>query len=90
VAADGTVPATSVGIFAVPNARKAGDNYFTGAATGKGEGQVKTGQLEMSRTDAARTVIQMMASLRAIEAGQKVLTTIDETLGKANTVGNLR
>lgn len=90
VAADGTVPAASVGIFAVPNARKAGDNYFTGAATGKGEGQVETGQLEMSRTDAARTVIQMMASLRAIEAGQKVLTTIDETLGKANTVGNLR
>lgn len=90
VAADGTVPATSVGIFAVPNARKAGDNLFTGAATGKGEGQVKTGQLEMSRTDAARTVVQMMASLRAIEAGQKVLTTIDESLGKANTVGNLR
>lgn len=88
--ATGTVKATDVGCFAVPNARKAGDNYFTGAATGKGEGQVKTGNLEMSRTDAARTVIQMMASLRAIEAGQKVLTTIDETLGKANTVGNLR
>lgn len=90
IGANGTVQATDVGCFAVPNARKAGDNSFTGTATGKGEGQVKTGNLEMSRTDAARTVIQMMASLRAIEAGQKVLTTIDETLGKANTVGNLR
>ncbi len=90
VGANGTVQATDVGIFAIPNARKGGDNYFTGAATGRGEGQVKTGQLEMSRTDAARTVVQMMASLRAIEAGQKVLTTIDESLGKANQVGNLR
>ncbi len=90
VAQNGTVQATDVGIFALPNARKGGDNYFTGTATGKGEGQVKTGQLEMSRTDAARTVVQMMASLRAIEAGQKVLTTIDESLGKANQVGNLR
>ncbi|MBJ7472474.1 MAG: flagellar hook-basal body complex protein [Solirubrobacteraceae bacterium] len=90
VAGDGTVPAADVGIFTVPNARKAGDSMFNGAATGRGEGEVRTGQLEMSRTDAARTVVQMMASLRAIEAGQKALTTIDESLGKSNQVGNLR
>jgi flagellar basal-body rod protein FlgF len=33
----------------------------------------------------------MIASLRAFEAGQKVITTIDETLQKASTqVGSIR
>ena len=90
VGADGIVPAASVGCFSVPNARKSGDSYFSGNATGRADGVVKTGQLEASGTDAARTVVAMMASLRAIEAGQKALTTIDESLGKANMVGSLR
>ena len=90
VGADGRVPATAVGAFTVPNARKAGDSYFSGNATGRAEGAVKTNALEASGTDAARTIVAMMASLRAIEAGQKALTTIDESLGKANMVGNLR
>ncbi|MDO9353261.1 MAG: flagellar hook-basal body complex protein [Solirubrobacteraceae bacterium] len=90
VDADGRVPASAVGVFAVPNARKAGDSYFNGNATGRDTGIVKTNATEASGTDAARTVVQMMASLRAIEAGQKAITTIDESLGKANTVGSLR
>jgi flagellar basal-body rod protein FlgG len=90
VGADGTVPANAVGCFAVPNARKAGDSYFTGNATGAADGEVRTGALETSGLDAARSIVQMLASLRAIEAGQKALTTIDESLGKANQVGNLR
>jgi flagellar basal body rod protein FlgG len=32
----------------------------------------------------------MMASLRAYEAGQKALTTIDDTLGKAAGLGSIR
>lgn len=87
---DGRVDAKAVGVFAVPNARKSGDSYFTGNATGRDTGMVKTGATEASGTDAARTVVAMMASLRAIEAGQKALTTIDDSLGKANTVGSLR
>ena len=59
-------------------------------ATGRDTGVVKTNATEASGTDAARTVVAMMASLRAIEAGQKALTTIDESLGKANTVGSIR
>lgn len=90
VDAQGRVAAEAVGVFAVPNARKSGDAYFSGNATGRDTGIVKTNATEASGTDAARTVIQMMASLRAIEAGQKALTTIDESLGKANTVGSLR
>ncbi len=87
---EGRVAADAVGVFAVPNARKAGDSYFSGNATGRDSGVVKTNAIEASGTDAARTVVAMMASLRAIEAGQKAITTIDESLGKANSVGSLR
>ncbi|MFT4034423.1 MAG: flagellar hook-basal body protein [Patulibacter sp.] len=90
VNADGTVDAKAVGCFAVPNAAKVGENYFTGNATGTAAGEVHTGALETSGLDAASSVVQMLASLRAIEAGQKALTTIDESLGKANQVGSLR
>ena len=35
-------------------------------------------------------MVDMIASLRSFEAGQRVITTIDETLGKAaNNVGSL-
>ena len=35
-------------------------------------------------------MIDMIASLRAFESGQKVITTIDETLGKAaSQVGSM-
>lgn len=90
VAADGTVDPTNVGLFAVPNARKVGDSYFQGNPAGQAEGVVRSGALEASGVDAARTVVSMLASLRAIEAGQRAITTIDESLGRANTVGNLR
>ena len=90
VNADGTVTPANVGLFSVPNAAKVGDTYFTGNATGNAPGEIRSGALESSGLDAARSVVQMLASLRAIEAGQKALTTIDESLGKANQVGSLR
>ena len=55
-----------------------------------GTGQVRAGALEASGADAARSMVDMIASLRSFEAGQRVITTIDETLGKAaNNVGSL-
>jgi flagellar basal-body rod protein FlgG len=48
-------------------------------------GQVRAGALEGSGADAARSMVDMIASMRAFEAGQKVIQTIDETLGKAAT-----
>jgi flagellar basal-body rod protein FlgF len=88
IAADGKVPEASVGIFAVNNARKAGDNMFQGAAAGRGTGQVRSGALEGSGSDPVRAMTDMIASLRAFESGQKVITTIDSTLQKAsNQVG---
>jgi flagellar basal-body rod protein FlgF len=87
---DGTVTAASVGVFAVQNARKQGDNLFTGAAAGRAAGTVQTGALEASGADPARSMVDMIASFRAIESGQKVIQTIDETLQKsANSVGTL-
>ena len=90
IGADGKVPAASVGVFPVNNARKAGDNFFTGAAGGRGPGQVRSGALEGSGADPVRAMTDMIASLRAFESGQKVITTIDSTLQKASSqVGSL-
>jgi len=88
---DGTVTATNVGVFNVPNARKQGDNLFTGAAAGRATGTVRTGALEASGADPAKSMVDMIASFRAFESGQKVIQTIDETLQKAaNNVGTLQ
>jgi flagellar basal-body rod protein FlgF len=90
VGADGEVAAGSVGIFAVNNARKTGDNLLQGTAAGRGAGQVRSGALEGSGADPVRAMTDMIASLRAFESGQKVITTIDGTLNKAaNQVGSM-
>ena len=66
--------------------RKMGDNLVTGTPGGTvGTGQVRAGALEASGADAARSMVDMIASLRAFEAGQRVITTIDQTLQKAAT-----
>ena len=83
VGADGTVDPRNLGVFTVTNPRKAGDALFTGAAAGRATGAVKSGSLEMSGINPARTMIDMIASLRAYESGQKVIQTIDTTLGQA-------
>jgi flagellar basal-body rod protein FlgG len=90
VGADGKVPQANVGIFALNNPRKAGDNMFQGTAAGAGTGTVRSGALEGSGSDPVRAMTDMIASLRAFESGQKVITTIDSTLQKAsNQVGSL-
>jgi flagellar basal-body rod protein FlgG len=90
VNADGTVDAAKVGNFALTNVKKSGDSYFTGTAAGNGKGEVQTGVLEGSGVDAGRTMVDMMASLRAFEAGQKAIQTIDGTLQQASgQVGTL-
>ena len=73
------------------NPRKQGDSLVTGTPAGAaGAGQVRAGALEASGADAARSMVDMIASLRSFEAGQRVITTIDETLGRAaNNVGSL-
>ena len=90
VNADGTVDPSKVGNFALTNVKKSGDSYFTGTAAGTGKGEVQSGVLEGSGVDAGRTMVDMMASLRAFEAGQKAIQTIDGTLQQAaGQVGTL-
>ena len=91
VAADGTADPNKVGIFNVNGARKAGDALFTGAAAGRGTGTVRSGALEGSGVDPAKTMIDMMASLRAYESGQKAIQTIDSSLDQAaSRVGSVQ
>jgi len=84
VRADGTA-ATSPGVFNVTNPAKVGDSLFQGAAAGRGAGSVKSGALEGSGTDPARSMVDMITSERSYEASQKAIRTIDETLQKAVT-----
>ena len=65
--------------------RSFGDLLLANSANGAAAGTVRSGALESSGADAARSMVDMIASMRAFEAGQKVIQTIDETLGKAAT-----
>src|SRR4051812_25479882 len=90
VSADGTIDTAKVGNFALTGVKKQGDSYFTGTAAGAGKGEVQSGYLEGSGVEAGRTMVDMMASLRAFEAGQKAIQTIDGTLQQAaGQVGTL-
>jgi flagellar basal-body rod protein FlgG len=86
--ADGTVPAGQLGVFALDGAAKQGDSLFTGTVAGRDGGRARAGMLEESATDPARSMVEMIASFRALEGGQKAIQTIDDTLGQfASRIG---
>lgn len=85
VGADGRVNAQDVGVFALTGVAKQGDNLFTGSAGGQATGTVRAGELEGSGVDPARTMVDMIASFRAFEAGQRAIQTIDDSLHKTAT-----
>jgi flagellar basal-body rod protein FlgG len=88
VGADGRVPSTAIGVVTLTNPTRQGENLFTGTAGGAAAARVRGGALEGSAVDPGHTRVEMLGSLRAFEAGQRVITTIDSTLGKAaNQVG---
>jgi flagellar basal-body rod protein FlgF len=84
-AADGRVDPRLIGVVALTNPRKEGDSLVSGTPAGAAAGTVRAGALEASGADAARSMVDMIASMRAFEAGQKVIQAIDETLGQAAT-----
>jgi flagellar basal-body rod protein FlgG len=90
--ADGKVDPRALNVVLLTNPEKVGNNYITGTpgAAGQVPGTVRAGALEGSGADANQAMVDMIASMRAYEAGQKVIHTIDETLGKAaSSVGSL-
>jgi flagellar basal-body rod protein FlgG len=90
VSATGTLPASAVGIFEVPGAVKQGENLYTGKAAGKPTGTVRQGSLEGSGVDAAKTMIEMLTSLRSFQSGQQAIQAISQTLQEASSqVGSL-
>jgi flagellar basal-body rod protein FlgF len=93
IGADGRVDPRNLNVVLLNNPEKVGNNYITGtpgAVAGQVAGSVRAGALEGSGADANQAMVDMIASMRAYEAGQKVIHTIDETLGKAaSSVGSL-
>jgi flagellar basal-body rod protein FlgF len=91
VGSDGRVDPRRLDVVVLSNPRKEGDNLVTGTPGGSlTPGTVRAGALEGSGADPARSMVDMIASLRAFEAGQKAIQAIDDVLGKAaNQVGTL-
>jgi flagellar basal-body rod protein FlgF len=91
VGSDGRVDPRALSVVTLTGPAKEGDNLFSGTPGGQAASDVRAGALEGSGADPSRSMVDMIASLRAFEAGQKVITTIDETLQKASTqVGSIR
>lgn len=92
IGADGTVDPALLQVVQVTNPRKAGEGFVTGQAGAQVPATtVKSGALEGSGSDPARAMVEMIASMRAFESGQRVIRTIDDTLQKAaNDVGQMR
>lgn len=90
VSAQGTVPASSLGVFNLTNVTKQGDNLYTGTLGGKGTGTVKQGELESSGVDPVMTMTNMITSLQTYQAGENAIQTIDSTMQEsASAVGSL-
>jgi flagellar basal-body rod protein FlgF len=90
IGADGKVATSDLGVVSLTNAKRQGDNLFTGTAGGAAAGTVRAGALEGSGVNPTTTMVDMISSLRAFESGQRVITTIDSTLQKAaNQVGSI-
>jgi flagellar basal-body rod protein FlgF len=88
IGADGKVDPRNVGVVLLTNPRKGGDNLVTGTPgrpAGQVAGQVRSGALEGSGADPTQAMVDMIASMRAYESGQKVIQTIDSTLAKASS-----
>ena len=86
IGADGKVDPRNLNVVLLTNPRKGGDNLVTGTPgrpAGQVAGQVRSGALEGSGADPTTAMVDMIASMRAYESGQKVIQTIDTALGKA-------
>jgi flagellar basal-body rod protein FlgG len=88
VSAAGTVTPSSIGVFNVTGATKAGNNLYTGAAAGAASGTVRQGELEQSAVDPVKTMVDMITSLRTYQSGENAIQSIDGTMQEsAQNVG---
>lgn len=73
--------------------KKYGENNFQAGDTSgfkvSNDFQVKQGFLEMSNVNAVSEMVEMMKTMRAFEANQKLIGTQDQALRKINEVGKV-
>jgi len=95
IAPDGSVtsggkPIARLGVVSLSNPVKQGDTLFDGTAGPRPAAtNVVQGSLEGSGVNPITAMVDMLTSLRAFEAGQKAIQTIDETLQKGITVSGV-
>jgi flagellar basal-body rod protein FlgG len=90
VSAQGTVPASSLGVFNLTGASKQGDNLYTGTPAGRGTGTVRQGELEDSAVDPVNTMVHMMTAVQTYQAGENAIQTINTTMQEsAQSVASL-
>ena len=90
VSAQGTVPASSLGVFSLTGANKQGNNLYTGTLAGRGTGTVRQGELEDSAVDPVNTMVHMISALQTYQAGENAIQTIDSTMQEsAQSVASL-
>ncbi len=90
VGATGTVQASALGVFNVPNAVKQGENLYRGTAATGATGTARQGALEQSGVNAAKVMVDMVTSLRSFQSGQQTIQAINQTLQEASTqVGSI-
>lgn len=80
VDAKGEVAASALGIFNVTGPAVQGNTLISGTAAGRATGTVRQGTLNQSGVDAIQTMTDMIASLRAYQAGQSAIQAIDQTM----------
>jgi len=81
----------------IPGLRKQGSNLYyhvdglAPAVAGPNDYGIRQGFLETSNVDVAREMVDMLTVFRTYETNQRMITMIDETVGKAvNEIGRLR
>lgn len=73
------------------NMYKVKDNNAVPRVAQYGEYTISQGKLEQSNVDITGEIVNMIANLRSYQANQRVLQSIDQTLGKTvNEVGSLK
>lgn len=70
---------------------KIGDNMYSGEGQQiAANGEIKQYSLEKSNVNITREMIEMMTVMRTFETNQKIIQSLDETLGKAaNEIGRV-
>ena len=91
IATDGTIePGGKLAVTLLSNPTKVDGGSFTGGVAGPAKDTaVRQGYLEQPNATAAETMVDMIESLRAFEADQRVLHAIDESLQRGIQAGGL-